>query len=107
MFESIRGRIRPGIAALGVLLAAAVALRVFAILAYWPAGLGKHDSAAYIRTAHSGLDLDTLDPSGYPVFLRLVHTLSSQLVFTIAVQQLLGLGGRVRGYPAGRRPGRP
>jgi hypothetical protein len=107
MTESIRGRIRPDIVALGTLLTAAVALRLFAILAYWPAGLGKRDSAAYIRTAHSGLDLDTLDPSGYPLFLRLAHAVSSQLVFTVALQELLGLASGGLVYLAVRRLGGP
>src|SRR5688572_27919065 len=67
---------------LGLLVAAAVGLRVFAMLAYQPAVLNLRDSAAYIRFAHFGLSQDTLDPSGYPLFLRLAHTLSSELAFT-------------------------
>jgi hypothetical protein len=103
-----RGRIRLGIGALlGVLFAAAVGLRLFAVLAYWPAGLGKRDSAAYVRAAHNGLGLDTLDPSGYPLFLRLAHTISSQLVFTVALQHVLGLASGLLVYLAVRRLGGP
>ena len=108
MLELKRGRIRPGIGVLlGVMLAAAVGLRAFAILAYWPAGLGKHDSASYIRAAQSGLSLDTLDPSGYPLFLRFAHFVSSQLVFTVALQHALGLASGLLVFLAVRRLGGP
>src|SRR5436305_4470056 len=107
MVESIRGRIRPGIAALALLLAAAVALRVLAILAFWPAARGHRDSASYIRAAHAGLSKDTLDPSGYPLFLRVSHAISAQLVCTVAVQHLLGLASGALVYLAVRRLGGP
>ncbi len=90
-----------------MLLTAAVGLRLFAVLAYWPATLGKRDSAAYIRAARDGLGLDTLDPSGYPLFLRLAHAVSSQLVFTVALQHVLGLASGVLVYLAVRRLGGP
>jgi hypothetical protein len=105
---SNRLRSRSGIGALLALaLTSAVGLRLFATLAYWPAGLGRRDSAAYIRAAHYGLSKDTLDPSGYPLFLRLAHAVSSQLAFTVAVQHTLGLVSGLLLFLTVRRLGGP
>lgn len=74
-------------------LAAAAALRAYALVAYPPAvlTLQAHDGAGYIKAARLGLSNDVLEPLGYPLFLRLLHAISHQLAFTIAVQHALGL----------------
>jgi hypothetical protein len=84
---------RRTVVCLAPLLAAAVALRVYTLVAYFPAVLSSkaHDGAAYIRPARTKLSEGLLEPLGYPLFLRAVHTISHQLAFTIAIQHLLGV----------------
>lgn len=84
----------PGtVTAFVVLLAAGIAIRVWAMVAYPPAVLSGdvHDGAGYILGAHVGLAANSEEPSGYPVFLRVVHAVSRELAFTISVQHALGL----------------
>jgi hypothetical protein len=84
-------------------------LRIWAILSYSPAVLSSavHDAAAYIDAAHYGLENVTLEPSGYPLFLRLVHELSHALTFTIIVQHGLGIATGVLLFMTIRRLGAP
>jgi hypothetical protein len=79
--------------AFGGLLVAGMALRVWAMLAYSPAVLGSasHDGAGYIRAARRGFEWGDFEPSGYPLFLRVVHVVSRRLDFAISVQHALGL----------------
>jgi dolichyl-phosphate-mannose-protein mannosyltransferase len=90
-----------------VLLAAAIALRVWLTWAYRPALLGFGDSYAYLLSAARDLFLDPQRPAGYPLFLRLVHEFSDKLTVTIAVQHALGLASGVLLYRAVRRVAGP
>jgi hypothetical protein len=74
------------------LVAAAIGLRVAAMLSQAPALLGYPDSGGYIRDAEAGPFNDTWRTAGYPLLLQLFHALSAQLSFAMAVQHLLGLG---------------
>jgi hypothetical protein len=91
--------------ALGGLLAAGVALRVYAMAAYAPAVLTRqaHDGAGYVRAARRGFEWADQEPSGYPLFLRVVHGVSGELGFTVGVQHLLGLATGVILYLTARR----
>ena len=100
--------VRPRTPASWAVLAVALlglALRVWAKVGIWPASLSKHDTAAYVRAAHYGLSKDPLEPSGYPIFLRVLHSISGQLAFTTTVQQLLGMAAGALLYLAVRRLG--
>jgi hypothetical protein len=82
-----------------------LALRIWATAGIWPAGLSTHDTAAYVRAAHYGLSKDPLEPSGFPIFLRLMHSISAQLAVTVAVQHVLGMAAGALLYLAVRRLG--
>lgn len=75
------------------LLAVAIGVRVWAMIAYGSAVFSPtaHDAAAYVGAAHYGLSYTLAEPSGYPVFLRATHLISHSLGFTIGVQHVLGL----------------
>lgn len=100
-------RVEPARLALGGLLAAGVALRVWAIVAYPPAVLNEHvhDGANYIEAAHRGLVHGAQEPLGYPLFLRVVHAVSHTFAFTIGVQHALGLLTGALLYLTARRLG--
>jgi hypothetical protein len=108
--SSVRRSVRsPTAIAFAGLFAAALALRVYAVISYWPAAIlpTTHDGAAYVRSASQRLSLNTQDPLGYPVFLRFLHTLSDQLAFTIGVQHALGLAAGALFFLTVRRAGGP
>jgi hypothetical protein len=93
--------------ALGALLVAAAAVRVWLLVAYGPAFLGFGDSHEYVTAAASGVFHDLQKPAGYPIFLVVLHALSHQLSFTIGVQHLLGLATGLLLYGAVARSGAP
>lgn len=93
--------------ALAVLLAAAIALRVWLMVAYPPAFVGFPDSHEYVTAALVGVFHDVQKPAGYPIFLRALHLLSHSLTFTILVQHLLGLATGLLLYRALARSGAP
>jgi hypothetical protein len=74
-----------------VLLIVALALRIAAVLLYRPAVLQWADAIRYLRINPTGFFGDPYSPAGYPAFLRAAHFFSSNLIFTIAVQHLVGL----------------
>jgi hypothetical protein len=84
-----------------------LALRVYASVSVWPADLAMHDTAGYVRGAHYGLAQAPLEPSGYSIFLRVLHAFSTRLGSVIAVQHLLGLAAGALLYLAVRRLGAP
>jgi hypothetical protein len=90
-----------------VLLAGAVAVRVWLMLGYGPAFVGFGDSHEYVTAALLGVFHDVQKPAGYPIFLRAVHLLSHSLSFTILVQHLLGIATGLLLYGAVRRTGAP
>lgn len=91
-----------------IVLAAAVGLRLVVMAAYWPASLqhpGAGDAASYVQSARLGLWGDPIRTPGYPAFLRLAHSVSDQLAFTVVVQHLLGIAAGLLLYAAIRRLG--
>jgi 4-amino-4-deoxy-L-arabinose transferase-like glycosyltransferase len=79
--------------AMGVLVAAVFAagfaLRLWFFVSWRPAFLGFYDAGSYVATADGGGS--PVRPIGYPIFLRAVHAVSTDLTVTIALQHLLGL----------------
>jgi hypothetical protein len=98
---------RAAVVALGLLLAGAIAVRVWLIAAYGPAFLGFGDSHEYVTAAARGVFGDVQKPAGYPIFLALLHALSARLTFTIVVQHCLGLATGLLLFAAVQRTGAP
>lgn len=94
-------------AALVALLAGAVAVRLWLIVAYGPAFVGFGDSHEYLTAARSGVFVDAQKPAGYPLFLAALHGLAPSLVFAIVVQHALGIATGLLLFGAARRAGAP
>jgi hypothetical protein len=75
-----------------LLFTAGVFLRVILMITYFPAVMLSSDSARYARIDSMPMFGDFWMPAGYPMLLRLLHAISHQLWFTIAVQHVMGLG---------------
>jgi hypothetical protein len=88
-----------------VLFIAGVFLRMILVIAYFPAVMLSSDSARYARIDSMPMFGDFWMPAGYPMLLRLLHAISHQLWFTIAVQHLMGLGVGFLVYAAVRQLG--
>lgn len=95
---------RAALLLLGCLILAGVGLRLWLMSAWRPGFLGYPDSGTYLLLAsqNSVLD-DTLRPGGYPLFLRGVHTLDSNLSTVIVIQHALGVATAALLYMAVRR----
>jgi hypothetical protein len=93
--------------ALAVLLAGALAVRLWLLVAYGPAFVGFGDSHEYVTAATVGVFHDVQKPAGYPIFLELLHALSDRVTFTILVQHGLGLATGLLLFGAVRRSGAP
>jgi Dolichyl-phosphate-mannose-protein mannosyltransferase len=89
------------------LVAGAVGVRVWFMVSYPTAFLGFPDSGQYALAATLNIFRDAQRPAGYPFFLRLVHHLSDNLSFTIALQHALGIATGLLLYKAVRRTGAP
>lgn len=74
-----------------LIFAAGIFLRVVLMIAYFPAVMLSSDSARYARIDSMPMFGDFWMPAGYPMLLRLLHPISNQLWFTIAVQHAMGL----------------
>ena len=85
--------------------AVAVVLRVLTIIGYTPANLSDPDTGSYVWAAAGHLFSDPFRPAGYALFLRILHDLSRDLRFTIAVQHAMGLATAVGTYLVCRRAG--
>jgi hypothetical protein len=101
------GGARASTIALALLLAGAVSVRVWLMVAYGPAFLGFGDSHEYVTAAAVGVFHDVQKPAGYPIFLQLAHLVSDRLAFTILVQHALGVAAGLLLYGAVRRSGAP
>ena len=101
------GRERAALAALVLLLAAGLGLRLWLTMSVRPALVGYADSYVYIGAAIGPLFGDPLRPMGYAVFLRLLHDLNANLSVTIVAQHALGLASALLLYLAARRVGVP
>jgi hypothetical protein len=106
-WHALDGSTRAGALGLGVLLAGAIGLRIWLMVAYGPAFVGFGDSHEYVLAAAEGVFHDAQKPAGYPIFLVLVHGLSDALSFTVLVQHALGVAGALLLYAAVRRTGAP
>jgi hypothetical protein len=103
-WQSVKARIAPSEVALGVVLLAGAALRIWLIHAWRPAFLGYPDAGGYIAAARlSGQGLlfwNAYRPAGYPIFLIAMHGIHAGLTFAIGVQHLMGLVAAVLVYLA-------
>ena len=93
--------------ALVMLVIAGLALRIALSLAYAPAYAHSYDTLLYVDVAAGELFGDATRTVGYPLFLRGVHALSSDVDLTIQVQHLLGIATAILLYGAVRRLGAP
>ena len=73
------------------LFAVGLSLRVILMIAYFPALMLSYDSPRYARIDSMPMFGDFWMPAGYPMLLKLLHAISHQLWFTIAVQHLMGV----------------
>jgi hypothetical protein len=89
------------------LLCGAIWVRVWLMASYPPGFLGFPDSTQYLYSAKFGIFENPQHPAGYPLFLRLVHHLSSDLSFTIAVQHATGVASGLLLFASVRRTGAP
>jgi hypothetical protein len=92
---------------LAILLVIAIALRFAFWLEYRPAMMNNADAYAYIGSANEELFADPARPAGYPMFLRLLHSVSDDLDFTIVFQHLMGIATALLLYATVRRIGAP
>jgi len=89
------------------LLAGAIAVRAWLVLAYGPAFLGFGDSHEYLNAAAHGAFSDVQKPAGYPIFLQAAHLVSAGLTSTILLQHVLGIATGLLLYESVRRAGGP
>ncbi len=94
-------------ALLTALVAGAIGVRVWFMVVYPTAFMGFPDASQYALAAAQNIFRDAQRPAGYPFFLRLVHHLSDQLSFAIAVQHALGIVAGLLLYKSVRRTGAP
>ena len=90
-----------------VLVAGAVGVRTWLMVSYSPAFLGFPDSTQYVVAAATGIFSNLQHPAGYPIFLRLLQYLNSNLSFTIAAQHAMGIATGLLLYKSVRRTGGP
>jgi hypothetical protein len=102
-----RDAVRAVPVALLAVLAAGVALRALLWASYSTAFLNLSDSAIYVSIAQGELFSHPVHTAGYPGFMRVLHAVSSQLEFTLLVQNLIGLATGVLLYATVRRAGGP
>jgi hypothetical protein len=84
-----------------------VALRVYASVGLWPADLSMHDTAGYVLGARRGVGWAAMEPSGYPIFLRVLHAVTTHLASVPLAQHVLGMASGALLYLAVRRLGAP
>jgi hypothetical protein len=85
------------------LVGVAIALRVLAHFAHWPAFLGYPDTSFYLAAAAEGPFADPFRPGGYPAFLRVFHDLG--ITGTVLLQHALGLAAAALLFAVARRLG--
>ena len=74
-----------------VLLALSLFVRLALMFMYQPAVMLSFDAPRYARVGAQALFGDFWMPAGYPLLLRLLHAVTPELWFTVAIQHLLGL----------------
>lgn len=100
-------RANPALFGLLVLLALGLVLRTWLTVAWHPAFIGYSDSGIYFQGAYESLWSDPIRMVGYPIFLRAIHEVSSQLIAVVIVQHLMGLATAALFFFAVRRCGGP
>jgi hypothetical protein len=93
--------------AVWVVLAAAVALRIWMWVGYHPARMDLTDTVGYLYQMQIGPFNDPVHPAGYGLFLEAIRAVTTTIEVTIAIQHLLGLASGVVLYAAVRRFGLP
>ena len=95
---------RAPLIALGLLVLAGLAVRIWLTAAWRPAFLGYPDTGTYLLIAANGpFFADSLRTVGYVVFLRAVHGVSAHLTTVVVTQHLLGVASALLLYGAVRR----
>jgi len=100
-------RERPELAALAIVLALGLALRVWLEIVWRPAITGYSDSGIYFEDAFQGVWTDPLRTVGYGMLLAALHWITPHLVFVTIVQHLLGLASAVLMFLTVRAIGGP
>ena len=88
-----------------VLLGLGVAVRAATMALFFPAVMASYDSPRFARADPQGLFDDYWMPAGYPAFLKVLHNISEEVWFSIAVQHVIGVGAAVLLYLTARRLG--
>ena len=78
-----------------ILLTLGLFVRLALMFLYYPAVMLSFDSPRYARVSPQEFFGDFWMPAGYPLLLHLLHGVTRQLWFTIAIQHLLGLAAGV------------
>ncbi len=78
-----------------ILLTLGLFVRVALMFLYYPAVILSFDSPRYARVWPQEFFSDFWMPAGYPLLLHLLHGVTRQLWFSIAIQHLLGLAAGV------------
>lgn len=95
------------LAGIVALVVGAIAVRTWFMVGYPTAFVGFPDAGLYLVAAGFDIFVNAQHPAGYPFFLRLVHHLSDNLLFTIGVQHVLGIATGLLLYKAVRRTNAP
>ena len=74
-----------------ILLTLGLFVRLALMFLYYPAVMLSFDSPRYARVSPQEFFGDFWMPAGYPLLLHLLHGVTRQLWFSIAIQHLLGL----------------
>ncbi len=93
--------------ALVVVVLVGIGLRAVLWLAYDPAVLNVSDTSAYLVMATGNLFDEPVRTAGYPLFMRVVHALSSDIDVTLAIQHTIGIATGLVLYAMVRRIGAP
>jgi hypothetical protein len=93
--------------ALGGILAAGLALRVWFTLVWSPALTGYSDTGIYFTGALRSLWSDPIRTVGYSMFLRVLHAIWPHLILVVIVQHGLGLLAAVLVFATVSRCGGP
>jgi hypothetical protein len=93
--------------ALALVVVGGILLRVVVWLAYDPAFLNVPDTASYLNMAANDLFNDPVRTAGYPMILRLVHGVSTDIDSILALQHLFGIASGILLYLTVRRVGAP
>jgi hypothetical protein len=95
-----------------VLFGVGLLLRILVMVLYSDVTLTYYggDSTRYMRlpfTGYHGLFSDPASPAGYPAFLQVARWVSHDIIFTIGLQRLMGIGTALLVLLALRRLGAP